>query len=74
MAFHVSDWNVPTVDFLNDRGVMGDGCIPIPEIRGWVEEAGFRGYCEVEIFSDKYWATDQFEFLGKIKQAYLTKT
>lgn len=74
MAFHVSDWNVPTVDFLNDRGVMGDGCIPIPEIRGWVEETGFRGYCEVEIFSDKYWATDQFEFLGKIKQAYLTKT
>ncbi|HBL77129.1 MAG: xylose isomerase [Bacteroidetes bacterium GWF2_42_66] len=74
LAFHVCDWNVPTVDFLNDRGLMGDGCINIPQIRGWVEETGFRGYDEVEIFSDKYWATDQKEYLEKIKQAYLTKT
>jgi sugar phosphate isomerase/epimerase len=73
-AFHVCDWNVPTVDFLNDRGLMGDGCINIPEIRSWVEEAGFKGYHEVEIFSDKYWATDQKAYLEKIKQAYLTKT
>ncbi len=73
-AFHVCDWNGPTTDFLNDRGLMGDGCINIPEIRGWVEEAGFSGYNEVEIFSDKYWATDQFEYLEKIKKAYLTKT
>lgn len=73
-AFHVCDWNVPTVDFLNDRGLMGDGCINIPEIRGWVEESGFSGFNEVEIFSDKYWATDQKEYLEKIKDAYLTKT
>lgn len=73
-AFHVCDWNVPTVDFLNDRGLMGDGCINVPEIRSWVEEAGFRGFNEVEIFSDKYWATDQKAYLEKIKQAYLTKT
>lgn len=73
-AFHVCDWNVPTIDFLNDRGLMGDGCINVSEIRGWVEDAGFSGYNEVEIFSDKYWATDQFEYLGKIKKAYLTKT
>src|SRR5690606_30806605 len=32
-AFHVCDWNVPTVDFLNDRGLMGDGCINIKQIR-----------------------------------------
>jgi sugar phosphate isomerase/epimerase len=73
-AFHVCDWNVPTTDFLNDRGLMGDGCINVPEIRGWVEEAGFSGYNEVEIFSDKYWATDQNDYLEKIKKAYLTKT
>lgn len=70
-AFHICDWNVPTTDFLNDRGLMGDGCINVSEIRGWVEEAGFKGYNEVEIFSDKYWATDQFEYLEKIKNAYL---
>ena len=73
-AFHVCDWNVPTTDFLNDRGLMGDGCINIPEIRGWVEEAGFEGYNEVEIFSDKYWATNQNEYLEKIKKAYLNYT
>ncbi|MEI7831290.1 MAG: sugar phosphate isomerase/epimerase family protein [Prolixibacteraceae bacterium] len=73
-AFHVCDWNVPTSDFLNDRGLMGDGCINVPEIRSWVEEVGFRGYNEVEIFSDKYWAMDQLEYLEKIKEAYLTKS
>ncbi len=70
-AFHICDWNVPTVDFLNDRGLMGDGCINVPQIRGWVEDAGFSGYNEVEIFSDKYWAIDQKEYLEKIKYAYL---
>lgn len=73
-AFHVCDWNVPTTDFLNDRGLMGDGCIKIPEIRGWVEDAGFDGFNEVEIFSEKYWSTDQNAYLDKIKQAYITKT
>jgi sugar phosphate isomerase/epimerase len=74
LAFHVCDWNVPTVDFLNDRGLMGDGCINVKEIRSWVEETGFSGYNEVEIFSDKYWATDQKMYLGKIKNAYLNYT
>ncbi len=70
-AFHICDWNVPTTDFLNDRGLMGDGCINVPEIRGWVENAGFNGFNEVEIFSDKYWKTNQTDYLEKIKNAYL---
>lgn len=74
LAFHVCDWNVPTVDFLNDRGLMGDGCIPVKQIRGWVEETGFSCYNEVEIFSDKYWATNQKMYLEKIKNAYLKYT
>jgi sugar phosphate isomerase/epimerase len=73
-AFHVCDWNVPTVDFLNDRGLMGDGCIDIPEIRSWIEGEGFKGFNEVEIFSNKFWAMDQNEYLERIKKAYLTKT
>jgi sugar phosphate isomerase/epimerase len=73
-AFHICDWNVPTTDILNDRGLMGEGCINIPEIRSWVEATGFRGYNEVEIFSDKFWATEQKEYLENIKKAYLTKT
>lgn len=59
LAFHVCDWLVPTRDLLNDRGMMGDGVIDIPQIRGWVEAAGFAGYSEVEIFSkDDWWTRD----------------
>jgi len=70
LAFHVCDWKVPTMDLLNDRGLMGEGCIPIRQIRTWVEEAGFTGFCEVEIFSDIYWEMDQKEFLNKIIKSY----
>jgi len=72
LAFHVCDWKTPTVDLLNDRGLMGEGCIPIREIRSWVEAAGFRGFNEVEIFSNRYWARDQSEFLQQIAGAYRT--
>jgi sugar phosphate isomerase/epimerase len=70
-AFHVCDWKTPTIDMLNDRGLMGEGCIPIAQIRSWVEAAGFDGFNEVEIFSDHYWARDQQTFLAEIKEAYL---
>ena len=70
-SFHVCDWRTPTEDLLNDRGLMGEGCIDIRQIRAWVEATGFRGFNEVEIFSNRYWAMDQHEFLDKIKQAYL---
>jgi sugar phosphate isomerase/epimerase len=70
-AFHICDWRTPTVDLLNDRGLMGEGCIPIRQIRGWVEAAGFKGFNEVEIFSNRWWAADQDAFLAEIKDAYL---
>ena len=47
------------------------GCIPLRQIRSWVEEAGFDGFNEVEIFSTERWATDQAEYVDQIKQAYL---
>jgi sugar phosphate isomerase/epimerase len=50
---------------------MGEGCINIKEMRGWVEEAGFKGFNEVEIFSNLYWQQDQHRFLEKIKEGYL---
>jgi sugar phosphate isomerase/epimerase len=70
-AFHICDWMSPTVDLLNDRGLMGEGCINIREIRGWVEDAGFTGYNEVEIFSNRWWKKDQDEFLDAIVNGYL---
>jgi sugar phosphate isomerase/epimerase len=69
-AFHICDWNTPTTDLLLDRGIMGDGCIPVNKIRSWVEETGFEGFYEVEIFSTKYWKGDQSVYLKKIIKAY----
>ena len=57
LAFHVCDWLAPTTDLLNDRGMMGDGVIEIRKIRSWMEEAGFAGAAEVEIFSKNNWWT-----------------
>jgi sugar phosphate isomerase/epimerase len=69
-AFHICDWNVPTTDFLLDRGLMGEGCIPVQQIRSWVDDTGFNGFHEVEIFSNKFWKEDQSQYLKKIIQAY----
>jgi len=70
LAFHICDWKSPTADMLNDRGLMGEGCIPIRKIRSWVERAGFNGFIEVEIFSDIYWKQDQEAYLNKIITAF----
>jgi len=56
LAYHVSDWLVPTKDLLNDRGMMGDGVIELQRIRMAVEAAGFDGFIEAEIFSERWWA------------------
>ena len=55
LGFHVNDWLNPTRDVLNDRGMMGDGVIDIPSIRGLVEGGGYTGLTEVEIFSALDW-------------------
>jgi len=55
-AYHVSDWLEPTQDMLLDRGMMGDGIVDLRAIRSHIEQAGYEGMVEVEIFSrDKWW-------------------
>jgi len=58
---------------LNDRGMMGEGCINLREIRGWVEKVGFRGMIEVEIFSNQYWEWDMDRLVERIKRAWLAE-
>jgi len=71
LAFHVCDWLVPTRDLLLDRGMMGDGVIDIPRIRGLVEAAGYDGLIEVEIFSRlDWWRRDPDEVIRVIAQRY----
>ena len=54
-AFHVSDWLRDTQDLRLDRGMMGDGCIDLKQLREAVEASGFDGWQEVEILSERNW-------------------
>lgn len=73
LAHHVCDWLVPTTDLLLDRGMMGDGVIDIPLIRGWVEDAGYDGFVEAEIFSaNNWWKRDPEEVLRVVRERYAT--
>jgi sugar phosphate isomerase/epimerase len=69
LAYHICDWLVPTRDLLNDRGMMGDGVIDLPLIRSWVQDAGYGGFQEVEIFSElDWWQRDPDEVLRTCKE------
>lgn len=69
-SFHICDWKDQPEDMLNDRGLMGEGVIDVVGIRKWVRDAGFDGFDEVEIFSNRYWSMDQDEYLKRIIEAY----
>jgi sugar phosphate isomerase/epimerase len=72
-AFHLSDWLAETTDLRLDRGMMGDGVIDIPGIRRMVEDAGYDGMREVEIFSARdWWRRDPEEVIATIKERYRT--
>jgi sugar phosphate isomerase/epimerase len=64
LSYHVCDWLVPTRDLVFDRGMPGDGIIDLRRIRAMVEDAGFSGHCDVEIFSaHNWWKRDPDEVL-----------
>jgi sugar phosphate isomerase/epimerase len=68
LAYHISDWLVPTTDLLTDRGMMGDGVIDLRLLRSWMEAGGYRGFHEVEIFSARnWWKRDPDEVLSVCK-------
>jgi sugar phosphate isomerase/epimerase len=72
-GFHVSDWLNPTTDILNDRGMMGDGILNLKLIRGMVEDAGYDGLIEVEIFSTgNWWKRPIAETLQVVKERFAT--
>lgn len=69
LSYHVSDWLVPTADPLLDRGMPGDGVIALPELRAAVEETGYAGFVEVEIFSERnWWQRPPAEVLGVCRE------
>jgi sugar phosphate isomerase/epimerase len=71
LGFHVSDWLNPTSDILNDRGMMGDGILDLKLIRGLVEDTGYEGLIEVEIFSTgNWWKRPIAETLQVVKERF----
>ena len=68
-AYHVCDFKPDMTDTLYDRGLPGEGVANVGIIDGWVRDAGFEGAAEVEVFSRKYWAGDQDEYLKQIAQS-----
>jgi sugar phosphate isomerase/epimerase len=71
VGFHVSDWLVPATDILMSRGMMGDGVIDLPRIRTAVQDAGYVGPIEVEIFNDAVWKTPLDALIPLVKERYL---
>ena len=53
--YHVSDWLSDTRDLRLDRGMPGQGQIDLIKWRRMVEQAGYNGPVEVEIFSKERW-------------------
>jgi sugar phosphate isomerase/epimerase len=73
ISFHVSDWLADTQDLRLDRGMMGDGVIDLPALRHAVEEAGYDGCVEVEIFSQRnWWRREPDEVVATIKERMRT--
>lgn len=71
LGYHICDWLVPTRDLAYDRGMMGDGIIELKKIRNWIESAGYSGFHEVEIFSERdWWQRDADEVLRTMKERY----
>jgi sugar phosphate isomerase/epimerase len=75
LAYHICDWLSPTRDLVSDRGMMGDGVIDLRRIRSWMEAAGYRGFQEVEIFSElDWWKRDPDEVLRTCKERCQTSS
>ena len=56
VSFQISDWlRDTTAADGSDRGMPGDGVIPLREMGAQVRQAGFDGYDELELFSERNW-------------------
>lgn len=72
-SFQVCDWITPLPpDALLSRGMMGDGHIDFPLLRRAVEQAGYAGDIEVEIFNAEVWAADPDAVVATLARRYVT--
>lgn len=67
-TYHVSDWLMTTDHLLLDRGMPGEGVIDLATYDACVQELGYEGPVEIEIFSERLWALDPEAFLLELKR------
>ncbi|MFD3655734.1 sugar phosphate isomerase/epimerase family protein [Streptomyces sp. 24-1644] len=71
-SFQLADWITPLpAGVLLGRGQLGEGSVDFRALRHLVEEAGFTGPIEVEIFNESLWARDGAEVLAEVAARYL---
>ena len=70
LGYHVSDWLSPTPDVLAGRGMMGDGVIDLPRIRGLVEAAGYDGPIEVEVINPALAEVATAELMSTVRERF----
>ncbi|MER6700615.1 sugar phosphate isomerase/epimerase family protein [Streptomyces griseus] len=71
-SFQLADWITPLpAGVLLGRGQLGDGSVDFRAFRRWVEDAGFDGPIEVEIFNEALWARDGAEVLAEVADRYV---
>jgi len=70
-GFHVSDWPVPLPGILMGRALMGDGVIELRKLRELVDNAGYQGPIEVEIFNETVWHMPENEVMDLIARRFI---
>lgn len=63
---HFSDWREPT-RYHDDRLLPGDGVLPLKHILNKLYSSGYRGYFDIEVFSEDVWQGDQSANLQKCR-------
>ena len=70
-GFQLADWIQPIpADALLGRGHLGAGLIDLRQITGQVLAAGYRGYAEVEIFSQEIWDAPADDTAATVRKAF----
>jgi sugar phosphate isomerase/epimerase len=70
-CFQLADWVLPLpADPLLGRGHLGDGHIDLAQITAQVLAAGYRGFAEVEIFSQPVWDAPPDETAATVVQRF----
>jgi sugar phosphate isomerase/epimerase len=71
VGFHIDDWPVPNPNPVLSRAMTGDGVIELRRIKTAIDEAGYTGPIEVEIFNPTYWEMPGDEVLQLMKSSYV---